>query len=262
MPNVDFYPHGAPVWADLATPDQRGAKRFYTRLFGWEFEDLLPSGSDEAHVYTMYKLRGRFTGAATKSTPPSWQVYISVENADATVTRARKAGAKVLAEPFDIMGEGRMAVLEDPQGSNFKLWQANRHRGAGVMNEPGAPSWYELGARDKDSALSFYKYVFQCGSVENACNGVLYIMLTVEGKPRAGIFQSKEDKDGGTPSWTVYFGVADIEASLSVISAEGGSVLTDGPVEIDDEYYAIIRDPQGASFGVVQKKKWSDISGD
>jgi uncharacterized protein len=53
----DGYPPGVPCWVDTAQPDPEAAVRFYSGLFGWEFEDRMPEGS--AGQYHVGQLRGR-----------------------------------------------------------------------------------------------------------------------------------------------------------------------------------------------------------
>lgn len=92
--------------------------------------------------------------------PPTWNSYVSVESADAASERARELGATVHAPPFDVLDAGRMAAIEDPQGAHFLLWQPNRHFGAALVNEPGAPSWNELSSPDFAGSQTFYGSLF------------------------------------------------------------------------------------------------------
>ena len=92
-------------------------------------------------------------GAGARAVPPHWNLYIAVENADAAASKAASLGAKVLAPAFDVFDAGRMAVLEDPTGAVFIVWQANRNAGIGIVGEPGAICWADLStARSPTSA--------------------------------------------------------------------------------------------------------------
>src|SRR5437868_15338541 len=116
----------------------------------------------------MFQLRGREVGAASAlrdeerqhGVPPHWTSYIAVASADAAVKRAQELGGRVLAPPFDVMDAGRMAVLQDPTGAVFQVWQPNKHIGAKIMNEPGALCWTELTTSDTKAAEAFYTKLF------------------------------------------------------------------------------------------------------
>src|SRR5919197_2424863 len=130
-------------WADVTTTDQEAAKAFYTGLFGWEIEDV-PVG--EGVFYSMARVGGRDVAAISPQppqqrdagVPPVWNSYITVESADAAAERAAELGATVHAPPFDVMDAGRMAVIQDPQGAFFMVWQPKSHHGAQLVNAPGA----------------------------------------------------------------------------------------------------------------------------
>ena len=135
------YPPGVPCWVDTAQPDPEAAARFYGGLFGWEFEDQMPS--DAPGNYFMARLHGRdvaAVGSQPDGAPPTpvWSTYIAVDSADDAAAEITKAGGSTLAEPFDIFDSGRMGWFTDPEGAGFGVWQPNQHRGAAVVNEPGS----------------------------------------------------------------------------------------------------------------------------
>ena len=144
-----------------AGPDAAAA--FYGGLFGWEFEDAMPAGSEGR--YLIARLRGGDV-AAVSSQPEgapaqaAWNTYIWVEDADEAAAKAREAGGSVLSEPFEVMDAGRMAVLADPEGAVFCVWQAREHRGARIVNEPGSLNFNVLNTRDPEAAKRFYGDVF------------------------------------------------------------------------------------------------------
>jgi predicted enzyme related to lactoylglutathione lyase len=152
---VERYPDGSFCWIDLGTTDVEGAKAFYGGLLGWQFEDLpAPEGS-----YTMCRLRGRDVAGIHRHAEEEgtgWSSNVSVGDLDRATARARELGAEVLAEPFEVPGAGRTAVLRDPAGAVVSLWQAGGHAGAGLVNEVGAWSWNELVTPDLDRARAFY----------------------------------------------------------------------------------------------------------
>ena len=136
------YEPGTFSWAELATSDAAAAKSFYTALFGWEYED---NPIDDGQVYSMASRDGRHVAALFSSEqPPHWNCYVTVESVDEATARAKENGASVIAEPFDVMDVGRMAVIGDPAGAALCLWEPRAHIGAGLVNTPGAMTWNDL----------------------------------------------------------------------------------------------------------------------
>src|SRR5437588_10786528 len=143
------YAPGTFSWTDLTTTDQEAAKAFYAGLLGWEIEDL-PVGEDL--YYSMARVDDKRVAAISPQpqmlrdagAPPTWNSYVTVESADATADRAGELGANVVSPPFDVMEFGRMAVLQDPQGAFFMLWEPRDTIGAELVNAPGALCWNEL----------------------------------------------------------------------------------------------------------------------
>jgi predicted enzyme related to lactoylglutathione lyase len=137
MGQVERYPNGTFCWIDVGTTAVAGAKAFYGGLFGWEFEDQ-PAGEGDA--YTLCRLQGRDVAGIHRHDPDEgigWASSIAVDDLEAVTSRARELGATVLAEPFDVPGAGRTAVLRDPSGAVVSLWQPRGHAGAGLVNEVG-----------------------------------------------------------------------------------------------------------------------------
>src|SRR5258708_5606725 len=130
---AEFSSHepGTFSWVELATTDQKAGVAFYRALFGWDVNDM-PLGPGD--VYSMFQMRGKEVAAAytmqaderQMGVPPHWNLYITVASADDTTKKAEGLGAKVLAAPFDVMDVGRMAVLQDPSGAVFCIWEPKR----------------------------------------------------------------------------------------------------------------------------------------
>jgi len=115
--------HGAFSWNELMTTDITAAKSFYSELFGWKLKD--EDSGDMA--YTMASAGDREVAGMmeipdeTKGMPPSWGGYVTVDNVDQQIERARKLGAKTVVEPKDIPNIGRFAVITDPQGAMLTM---------------------------------------------------------------------------------------------------------------------------------------------
>ena len=159
------YAPGTFSWTDLSTTDQEGAKQFYGELFGWDADDQ-PVG--DGMVYSMMNIGGKpVAGISLQNemqrqagAPPAWNSYVTVESADESADRATKLGATVIAPPFDVMDVGRMAVIQDPQGAFFMVWEPKLHIGASIVNAHGALSWNELATTDLDASAEFYSELF------------------------------------------------------------------------------------------------------
>ena len=158
MPEMNGFENGAPCWVDLGASDVQAAGAFYSALFGWDVE----YGPAEMGHYSMATIGGRNVAALADQQIPGlvvWTTYLAVDDIDATVAKARSAGATILMEPMDVMSFGRMAVLTDPGGAAISFWQAGDHKGAGLTGEPGSLCWHELTTRAVDESLAFYKSV-------------------------------------------------------------------------------------------------------
>jgi uncharacterized protein len=247
------YTPGTFSWADLTTTDQTAAKTFYAALLGWELTDM-PVGDDA--VYSMAAIDGRWVGAISPQpqqqrdtgVPPMWNSYITVPDVDATAARATELGATMHAPPFDVMQAGRTAVIQDPQGAYFLLWQPNEHIGAGLVNAPGALSWNELGTPDLDAAAAFYGELL--GWTTTPMDGAeppYLVISTADGHSNGGI--RPPAPPGTPPFWLVYFASADIEASVARVTQLGGTVLV-GATDIGIAKIAVVADPQGAVFAL------------
>lgn len=245
------YAPGTFSWVDLATTDQPAAKEFYRALFGWEAEDL-PVG--EGVVYSMQRVNGKNVAAISPQpqqqreagAPPAWNCYVSVQSADATVERARELGATVHAPAFDVMDAGRMAVIQDPQGAFFMVWQARQNIGAQLVNAPGALAWNELASPDVDASASFYGDLFGWTFTPFESSPQRYLVIQNAGRGNGGI---REPQPGEPPYWLAYFAIDDVEAGLSKVQELGGTRLT-GPVDIGIAKIGVAQDPQGAVFAL------------
>jgi len=182
--------------------------------------------------------------------PPAWLNYVCVEDADATVEKARQAGAVVHAEPMSVLDYGRMAVLADPTGAAFGIWQPGRNIGADVVGESGAMTWNELNTRDPEAAKAFYREVFGWSFEEKEYERGAYTIISLDGEGIGGI--SDRVPPEVPAHWLVYFGVEDADATLET-AKEGAGDVPAGPFDIAEVgRIAVVKDPWGAIFAVIQ----------
>jgi predicted enzyme related to lactoylglutathione lyase len=272
MPERDGYLPGVPCWADAAEPDPEAAVDFYSGLFGWEFESVMPEGAPGQ--YFMGRLRGldvAAVGSIPESMPPMamWNTYVWVESADETASKVRDAGGQVVMEPFDIMDSGRMAVFADPEGAVFCVWQADQHRGSRLVNEHGTVVFNGLATRDVARARDFYGAVFGWTTLQMPGAEMWTLpgygdylerdnpglrQLTIDtGAPEeyvdvvASINPIPENEPDTPAHWSVTFGVDDADEIASRAAELGGRVIAP-PFDAPWVRMTVIADPQGATF--------------
>ena len=246
------YSPGEPCWVDLGSPDLAASTAFYTSLFGWT-----AGTSDAEHGgYTVFHLDGeQIAGAGPiggTGFAPSWGVYLSVADADATATQVTGAGGAVVVPPLDIAGGGRMAVLEDATGALVHVWQPRSFPGARRTHEPGTLTWVELSSRDLEASLRFYGDVFGWTSREVPMGFGPYIVLSLGGRDVAGLTSMAPGMPPEPASfWTPYFEVTDPDVVAGRCADLGGRVLQE-PADIDPGRFALLGDPVGATFGIIR----------
>ena len=276
MPERDGYIPGVPCWIDTNQPDPESALPFYSGLFGWEFEDVMPEGSPGK--YYVGRIRGgdvAAVGSSPEEVPSgaAWNTYIWVDSADDAAAKARDAGGAVLMEPFDVMDAGRMAMLADPEGATFCVWQAGTNKGAQIVNEHGSLNFNGLATRDVEGAKAFYGALFGW-EVLTLPAGLMWTLpgygdhleerspglreqMAQMGAPDGFIdvvaaLNPVADGDSEAPAhWSVTFAVDDADATAAKAGELGGDVVA-GPLDAPWTRMAVIKDPQGATFSASQ----------
>jgi uncharacterized protein len=259
MQTITQHAPGTFCWPELATTNQDAAKAFYAPLFGWTFRDT-PIG--DAGVYTIFQLAGRDSAALytmqpdmmKQGVPPHWGAYVAVASADAAAAKAKQLGATVVVEPFDVMEHGRMAVLQDPIGATFCVWEAKKHPGVGVMGEPGSLNWTQLNARQTGPAKAFYTQLFGWTSQDDPMpqGGGDYTTLLLNGTPMGGIMPMPKEVPAQAPShWLTYFGTRDVDGTVAMAASLGGKTMVPATDIPGMGRFAVLADPQGAVFALI-----------
>jgi uncharacterized protein len=294
MPERDGYIPGVPCWVDATEPDPGAALEFYGTLFDWEFEDVAPAGSDgryfiarrEAMTSSIFDVSGEAHGgdvAAVRSTPEPaapqtayWNTYFWVDSADEAAAKVRDAGGSVLTEPFELLDACRTAVLADPEGAAFSVWEARGHKGARLVNDPGSLVLNGLNTRGVESVRSFYGSVFGWQTLDIGGGAEMWTLpgygdyleryhpelrrrMADAGAPPgfedvvASINPIPDDAPDTPAHWSVTFAVADTDATAATATELGGRVIVppfDAPWSTPTYTIriAVIGDPQGATF--------------
>jgi predicted enzyme related to lactoylglutathione lyase len=258
---------------DTTQPDPEAGVAFYRRLFGWEFEQGSPPVAGGR--YDIARLRGGDVAAVasrSESDPATavWNTYIWVDDADEAAAKVVAAGGRVLTGPMDVSDAGRTATCADREGATFRLWQANRHKGARIVNEPGSLNFNGLNVRDIDGATSFYRSVFGWetsdmgagmrawrlpgyGDFLERLDPGLRERMAGAGAPAgfedavATLNPITEEQGDVPPHWSVTFAVDDPDTVAATTADLGGHVVV-APIDAPWVRMTVVSDPQGATF--------------
>ena len=271
------YLPGVPCWVDLMEPDPDAATAFYGGLFGWEFENQAPA--DAPGPYNIARLHGKEVAAVggppSGGAPVAWNTYVRVDSADATIDRVRAADGKVLLEPTDVPGVGRMATFADREGAALSVWEPAAFAGAQLVNDPGAWVYSDLMTHDQEDAASFYGAVFDWNVDSLVFEGNGFTIFTVTGygellaqtKPLLAEARKNDERlaryadavamireldadHAATPAhWAVTFAVDDPDGAAGQAEALGGTVIVP-PFDAPPVRAAVLADPQGAVFTI------------
>jgi uncharacterized protein len=227
MPHVESHTPCTINWVDFVSTDLDAASAFYTGLFGWETYDMPMPGGDG--IYRFFRLDGRDAAAggsmpaemAAQGIPSHWNVWVAGD-ADQVIERAAAVG----------------------------VWQADQHIGAGVVEEPGAMTWWEVNTRAFEDCKRFYGQVFGWSAEPLDAPGVNYVTWKLDGKTVGGMLEMTPEWEGIPSAWMTYFAVTDTDAAAQRAGELGGSVGAP-PFDTDFGRIAVLVDPAGGHFSVV-----------
>jgi len=257
MQETPDYKPGTFCWVELGTSDSAAAKTFYSSLFGWTPDDR---ASAPGMVYTIFQLDGKDAAAlyqlspdmAAQGIPPHWMSYVAVSSADETAAKVKEAGGTVLQGPFDVMTVGRMAIIKDPTGAVFSLWQPGTNKGAGIYNVPNSFCWNELATTDTKKDGEFYSSVFGWELDVQNFGPMEYTMFKNGDRPGGGMFGITPDMGNVPPHWLVYFAVDDCDAKAQKATELGAKICKPADDIPGVGRFAILTDPQGAGFAIIK----------
>ena len=245
-------------WADLATPDAEGSGRFYTELLDLDATD---TQGPEGVVYSMLSKQGRSSCAIYEMPPDQkemtggrarWTTYFTVEDADATAGRIQELGGTVQG-PFDVFTSGRLGFGVDPTGAVFAIWQPLEQIGAEIFGEPGALAWSELSTHDTGAAGKFYAGLFGWSAMATlSADGGEYTLFQLDGRPAAGMIAIREEWGPTPANWSIYFAIADLEASRAKAKGLGATEITPVLEVAGVGRFVCLNDPQGAYVTIIE----------
>jgi hypothetical protein len=259
MPTTTTHAPGTFCWPELAAKDIRAAIAFYQPLFDWSVHET-PMGEGESYFIFLQGQHSVAAGyqlndAMMPGVPPHWAAYVSVADADASAERAKALGGEVVMGPFDVANSGRdlgrMAVMKDPTGAVFCVWQAKEHCGVEKFGEAGTLAWTQLNTQDTGAAKGFYTQLFGWTAQDdpNPMGGTYTTWMKADG-PAGGMM----GMPAGSPApahWLTYFGVESVDATLAKATAGGAQVFVPAVDIPGMGRFAVLADPQGAFFALV-----------
>ena len=255
MPGTEHHV-GKVIWVELITPNLAGAEQFYAGLFGWTFQDM-SSGDTQ---YAIALANGERIGGivqhpikAGEKRQPSWLTFIAVQDVDAATRLALSNGATVVRAPHTYNSRGRQAILRDPQGAAFAIMASYTADPADYLAAPGEWIWSSLLASDAGPDAAFYQTVFgyEVFDLESE-DGTEHVILSSDNYARAGVHTLPADAMRRHPRWLNFVRVADAAGAATQAVALGGSVLVPPRVDRHGGRIAVLADPSGAAFGVME----------
>jgi uncharacterized protein len=249
------YTMGEFCWTDLGTTDIVRAKKFYQGVFGWKVRDA-SMGAGNGN-YSLMRLDGKDVCGLYPMPPapkrtksrPSWRPYVAVKNASAAAKKAKSAGGKITMGPTTVMDRGRMATIQDPTGAGFAVWQAGSRQGVILEDRAGTVCWHDLNTSKPKAAAKFYAAVFGWKTQNKDIAGNEYHLFRLGDESVCGMWPWPAKQL--PPSWVTYFEVADCAKSVAKANRLGGRIVM-GPIAVPGMgHFAIIADPQGATFGII-----------
>ena len=247
-----------PVWTDLSSSDAEASREYYGKLFGWKIE---VSPDPQYGGYAIAKIGDKDVAGIgpqmSPEAPTAWTVYIGSADVADTAKKVEAAGGKVVVPPMKVGDQGSMLIVQDPSGAMLGVWQPEAMAGARLVGAANTMTWAELNARGAEKALPFYTEVFGWGEKKSAMSGDAqgdYTEFQHSGESIAGAMEMNPMVPAEVPSyWLVYFGVDDVDQAFKKATEAGGHEML-APVDFPGGRFAIVSDPQGASFGLLKMK--------
>jgi predicted enzyme related to lactoylglutathione lyase len=244
-----------PAWVDLATSDAEAARNFYSQLFGWQMD---VSDDPQYGGYATAKVPGGGSAAGIgpkqdPNQPNVWSLYIGSDDVGALADKVAQAGGTVVAPPFDVGDQGKMAVFQDPSGAFISAWQGGQ-MSEFEFGEPNTFGWAELNARGVANVVPFYEQLFgwETKLQDFDPSQPPYRELSLNGEPILGAWEMNPQMPAEMPSyWQIYFNADDVDALHQKALSLGATEMLP-PQDFPGGRFSILTDPQGASFALLK----------
>jgi predicted enzyme related to lactoylglutathione lyase len=250
---------GKVVWADLVTPDLAAAEKFYGTLFGWTFHRIRAGSSD----YAVAMLDGRPIGGLMEKPIPTgerhqsaWLTFMAVADVDAGKRVAMAHGAKVLADSRSYPMRGRQCVLSDPEGAIFAILASSSGDSPDYLPVTGEWIWSSLHAKDAGAEAAFYQELFGYDVFElPSDDDSEHLILSTDNYARASANSLAAGSTRRHPHWLNFVRIDNAADMTAKVIAMGGRVLVEPRVDRHGGMVAVVADPAGAPFGLME---WSE----
>jgi predicted enzyme related to lactoylglutathione lyase len=243
-----------PLWVDLSSADPTASRAFYSSLFGWDVE---ANPDPQYGGYALARIGGQDVAGIgprqSPEAPTAWMLYLGTHDAEALATNVQACGGNIIAPPFDVADQGRMAVFQDPSGAFISAWQP-KAMGGFHTGAPNTFGWAELNSRGIEKAIPFYNQVFGWTHLTREMGEGMppYTEFQLGGQSIAGGMEMNPMVPAHVPSyWMVYFTVDDVDSSFRTAIEAGGHEMLP-PHQFPGGRFAILSDPQGAVFGLIK----------
>jgi predicted enzyme related to lactoylglutathione lyase len=243
-----------PRWVELITSDPAAANKFYEQLFGWQV------GVSDDPQYGGYgmgmvgdKPAAGIGGKQDPSQPTAWSLYIGADDLNDQAQKVKDAGGTVIAEPFDVGDQGQIAVYRDPSGGFISGWKSGQ-MDSWIWDQPNTFGWAELNARGVKDVIPFYQQVFGWDTRESdmGADQPPYTEFRKDDESILGAWEMNPMVPAEVPTyWQIYFNVADVDAAFEKAKSLGATEMV-APQDFPGGRFAIVSDPQGASFGLLR----------
>lgn len=255
-PPTDTRLPGKFVWVDLLTPDVERAEAFYGGLFGWSFRKI---GNAES-AYTLAFLGEepmagmvRVTAQQGERRQARWVGFISVPDVSEAQRLVLSQGGKVLVSARSFPRRGDLAVFADRERAIFGVLSSSAGDVEDFLTEMGEWIWAQFLSREGEEAALFYASI-GASEVLDAPRpeGARRWLLVSQGYARASIVEIPPARTDARPGWLGYVRVAEVGSTIALAEKLGGQVLVAPRPDLFGGRVALLADPSGASFGVLQ----------
>jgi len=258
-PASDEHHAGKMLWADLVTPDLAAAEKFYGGLFGWTFQ---PVRAGEVK-YAVATLDGRPIGGMVEKTIPAgqhqqsaWLTFLATNDIDGVKRLAVSHGAKILTDIRSYPMRGRQCVLSDPEGAVFALLASSSGDTPDYLPATGDWIWSSLHAKDAGTEAAFYQNLFGYDVFDQPSDdGLEHLILSTDDYARASANDLEKGSARRHSHWLNFLRVENAAETAAKVVAMGGRVLVQPRVDRHGGMLAVVADPAGAPFGLME---WSE----
>jgi uncharacterized protein len=244
------------VWVDLMTPDVARAEAFYGKLFGWTFRKIGDGDSAYTLAFLGEEPMGGMVRVPVKSgerKPARWVGFISVPDVTEAQRQVVSQGGKVLVSARRLPKRGDLAVFADREGAIFGVLSSSTGDVEDFLTEIGDWIWAQFLSREGERAAAFYASIGGSKVLEAPKpDGAKRWLLVSQGYARASIVEISPDRPDTRPGWLGYIRVTDVGATIALAERLGGRVLVAPNPALFDGKVALVADPSGAAFGVLQ----------